>query len=366
MRVLIASSASLIFAFIKCAGEAEMGINYHIRRLGFQKLQELPFSYYDRMPVGFLMSRLTSDTSRLGETVGWSLVDLCWSGSYLLFCAVQMLLLNWKLALTVLLVVPPLALISWRFQRSILSAYRQVRKHNSQLTGAFNEGVTGAKTTKTLVREELNLQEFEREAQDMRNSSVRAATLSALFLPIVVSLGSLATAWVLWQGGNSVLAAQLGQAGITIGALQAFVSYTVQFFDPVRSIARIFAELQSAQAAAVRVVTLLNTEPDIRDSDEVTERFGDSFHPKTENWPERVGNIDFEDVSFRYKEGEQVLSHFNLHVEHGQTIALVGETGSGKSTIVNLLCRFYEPTEGRILIDGVDYRERSQLKRLYN
>jgi len=196
----------------------------------------------------------------------------------------------------------------------------------------------------------------------MKKASVRAATLSALFLPIVVSIGSLGTAWALWQGGSSIIkGVEIMGTVMTIGTLQVFVNYTVSFFQPVRDIARIFAELQSSQAAAERVASLLETEPDIVDSPEVEAVFGDNFHPKKENWPALIGDIDFEDVTFRYKDGEKVLEHFNLHVDHGQTIALVGETGSGKSTIVNLICRFYEPTEGRILIDGADYRTRSQL-----
>ena len=350
-----------VYAFIRLSGLVETGVCFTIRQQGFRKLQELPFSYYDRMPVGYLISRMTNDTQRLGDTIGWSLVDLTWGAVYLVACAIQMLSLNWRIGLIALLVLPPLALISWRFQKSILESYRKVRKHNSQITSAINEGINGAKTSKTLVREEMNIREFGELTENMRKASVRAATLSALFLPIVVSLGSLATAYVLWRGGNEVLANAATGVGMTVGVLSAYISYTIQFFQPVRDIDRVFAELQSSQAAAERVLTLLETQPDIVDSPEVEAAFGDNFHPRRENWPALKGDIDFEDVSFRYKDGEQVLSHFSLHVKHGQTIALVGETGSGKSTIVNLICRFYEPTEGRILIDGTDYRERSQL-----
>jgi len=351
-----------IYKFQIHSGKVETGTCYTIRKMGFQKLQELPFSYYDRMPVGYLMSRLTNDTQRLGDTIGWSILDLCWGAVFLVSCTVQMLLLNWQLTLILLLVLPPLAVISWKFQKGILESYRQVRKRNSQITAGFNEGINGAKTTKTLVREELNIEEFNTVSADMKKASVRAATLSALFLPIVVSIGSIGTAWALWQGGSSIInGVEIMGTVMTIGTLQVFVNYTVSFFQPVRDIARIFAELQSSQAAAERVVSLLETEPDIVDSPEVEAVFGDNFHPKRENWPALIGDIDFEDVTFRYKDGEQVLEHFNLHVDHGQTIALVGETGSGKSTIVNLICRFYEPTSGRILIDGADYRTRSQL-----
>lgn len=351
-----------IYKFQIHSGRVETGSVYTIRQLGFKKLQELPFSYYDRMPVGYLMSRLSNDTQRLGDTIGWSILDLCWGAVFLVSCTVQMLLMNWRLTLIILLVLPPLAIISWKFQKGILESYRKVRKHNSQITAGFNEGINGAKTTKTLVREELNIEEFNAVSADMQKASVRAATLSALFLPIVVSIGSFATAYALWQGGSSIVnGVEVMGSVMTIGTLQVFVNYTVQFFQPVRDIARIFAELQSSQAAAERVISLLETEPDIVDTPEVEAEFGDNFHPKKENWPKLIGDIDFEDVTFRYKDGEQVLSHFDLHIGHGQTIALVGETGSGKSTIVNLICRFYEPTEGRILIDGADYRTRSQL-----
>lgn len=345
-----------IYAFLSHCGKVEVGVCYTVRKLGFQKLQELPFSYYDRMPVGYLMSRMTTDIQRLADTIGWSLLDLCWGAVFLVVCGVVMFFLNWQIALVVILVLPPLALISWKFQRGILDAYRKVRKTNSQITGAFNEGIMGAKATKTLVREELNIEEFQVLAGDMKKHAVRAATLSALFLPIVISLGSIATAYALWRGGYNVFT-----GAMTLGTVQAFVSYTLQFFQPVRDIARTFAELQSAQAAAERVMTLLETEPDIVDSPEVAEEFGDNFHPKRENWPKLHGDIVFDHVSFNYKEGEKVLNDFSLSVKAGQTIALVGETGSGKSTIVNLICRFYEPSQGTILIDGVDYKKRSQL-----
>ena len=354
--LLLAVSVGTIYAFLHLGSLIEVGVCYEIRRQGFRKLQELPFSYYDRMPVGYLMSRMTSDIQRLAETIGWSLLDLCWGVVMLLMCSATMLSINWRLGLAVMLVLPPLGLISVWFERRILQAWRSVRKTNSRITGAFNEGIMGAKTTKTLVREEMNIEEFSGMTAEMRKASVHAASLNALYLPIVISLGSLATAWALWQGGVQVLA-----GGMTLGVIQVFVNYTVQFFEPVRNIAGVFSEMQSAQAAAERVITLLDTAPDIVDSPEVIEQFGDSFHPKREKWPALRGDIDFEHVDFKYQEGEQVLSDFNLHVNAGETVALVGPTGAGKSTVVNLVCRFYEPTGGTIRIDGVDYRQRSQL-----
>ena len=354
--MLVIVQVATIYAFLYLGGVIEVGVCYNIRQEAFHKLQELPFSYYDRMPVGYLMSRMTSDIQRLAETIGWSLLDLFWGVVMLVMCSVTMLTINWKLGLAVMVVLPPLAVISFYFQQKILKSWRAVRKTNSRITSAFNEGIMGAKTTKTLVREEANMQEFGELTHEMRRSSVRAASLNALYLPIVISLGSLATAYALWRGGNLVLA-----GAMSLGVIQVFVNYTVQFFEPVRNIAGVFSEMQSAQAAAERVMTLLDTQPDIVDSPEVVAQFGDNFHPKRENWPELHGDIDFEHVDFKYQDGERVLTDFNLHVKAGETIALVGPTGAGKSTVVNLVCRFYEPTGGEIKIDGVDYRKRSQL-----
>ena len=354
--LVLAVQVVSIYRFLYLGGRVEVGTCYVIRKRAFRKLQELPFSYYDRMPVGYLMSRMTSDTQRLGETIGWSLLDLAWGSVMIVATSVAMFLNNWRLTLVVLIVIPPLAIVSWWFQQRILKAYRAVRKTNSKITGAFNEGIMGAKTTKTLVREEKNMEEFTALTHDMKKSSVHAASLSALYMPIVVSLGSLATAYALWKGGQMVMI-----GGMTLGVLQLFVNYTVQFFEPIRNIAGVFAEMQSAQAAAERVLTLLETEPDIVDSPEVEKEFGDNFHPKKENWPALHGDVEFCHVDFQYKEGEKVLTDFNLTVKAGETIALVGPTGAGKSTVVNLICRFYEPTGGVIKIDGVDYKKRSQL-----
>ena len=354
--LILAVQVAAIYAFLYLGTKIESGVCCVIRKKAFHKLQELPFSYYDRMPVGHLMSRMTSDVMRLSETIGWSLLDLCWGAAMLVMCSATMLSINWKLGLAVMVVLPPLAIISFYFQKKILKSWRAVRKTNSRITGSFNEGIMGAKTTKTLVREEMNEEEFTVLTREMRRSSVRAASLNAIYLPIVISLGSLATAYALWRGGNLVLA-----GAMSLGVIQVFVNYTVQFFQPVRDIAAVLSEMQSAQAAAERVITLLETEPDIVDSPEVEAEFGDNFHPKYENWPEIHGDIAFEHVDFKYKDGEKVLSDFNLHVKAGETVALVGPTGAGKSTVVNLVCRFYEPTAGEIKIDGVDYRKRSQL-----
>lgn len=353
---IVAFQALNVKLFIKQAGKIETYLAYHIRNLGFKRLQQLSFSYYDNSSLGWLMARMTSDVARLSEIISWGLIDMVWA--LVMMCAFIGIMLynNVKLTLISMSVVPPLFIIGMYFQKKILKSYRKVRKLNSQLTADFSEEVSGAKTTKTLVREEDNLKEFKTDASNMRNSAVKAAMFSALFLPVVLSMGSIGTGFALWLGGKNVIAGTL-----SYGTFIMFISYTIQFFDPVSQLAGTIAELQNAQASAERIISLIETEPDIWDRKDVIEKYGDLFNGKKENWENIHGDIEFKNVSFAYKNGEKVLENFNLKVKQGETVALVGETGSGKSTIVNLLCRFYEPTSGELLIDGVDYRERSLL-----
>ncbi|MBU3214349.1 ABC transporter ATP-binding protein/permease [Clostridium estertheticum] len=342
--------------FIIHAGKIETHLAYHIRKIGFKRLQELSFSYYDTSSVGWLMARMTSDVTKLSEIISWGLIDMVWALVMMAGFIGVMLYNNVGLTLICMSVVPVLFLIGMYFQKKILKSYRVVRKFNSRLTADFSEEVSGAKTTKTLVREEENLKEFKLDAGKMRNSSVKAAVFSALFLPIVISMGSLGVGFVLWIGGEKIIAGDL-----SYGTFVMFIAYTVQFFDPINRLAGTIAELQNAQASAERIIGLIETKPDIWDSKDVMEKYGDLFHSKRENWEKIHGDIEFKDVSFTYKNGEKVFKNFNLKVNKGETIALVGETGSGKSTLVNLLCRFYEPSSGEILIDGIDYRKRSLL-----
>ena len=354
--IAIAFQSLGVVFYVSGAGKLEMQISYDIRQEVFLKLQKLSFSFYDKTAVGYLMSRMISDVARLSEMIAWSIVDVLWSLGFVVGCMVAMFSLNWQLAFIALCVIPFLAIACMYFQKKILKYQREVRKTNSRITGAFNEGIMGAVTTKTLVREQANLEDFQEITTTMRKVSVRSAVLSAIFMPIVMLLSSIGTALALYQGGREVLLGIIG-----FGTLSAFLSYTTQLFDPIQQLARILAEFQSAQAAAERVLSLLDAPLDIIDAPEVEEKFGDSFSPKIENWPAIHGDITFKDVSFSYIPEEPVISHFNLHVTAGKSVALVGETGAGKSTIINLICRFYEPTSGEILIDGVDYRKRSQL-----
>ena len=358
----ILMQSSGVITFITFAGNLEMAIAYHIRQDAFLRLQELSFSFYDRTAVGYVMARMMSDISRLSDMIAWSLVDVLWSLLYALGCIATMFVLSWKLALISLAVLPLLVLISIKLQKSMLKHQRESRKLNSRITGAFNEGIMGAVTTKTLVREEANANEFNELTGKMRQATIKSALVSASFFPIIMSLGAIGTGLALSLGGQGVLNPETALIGaLTAGTLVAFITYCTQIFDPIQQLANILAEMLGAQASAERVITLLDTQPEIKDSAEILAKYGDILTPRTENWEQIVGDITFDHVTFQYKNGERVLDDFSLDVKAGQTIALVGESGAGKSTIVNLLCRFYEPSVGENRIDGTDYRQRSQL-----
>lgn len=346
-----------VVIFTRNSASLEMLLNKTMKRACFVHLQKLSFSYYNVTPVGYILSRVMSDTDRIAGMTAWNFTDMMWALVYVLGVFVAMLALNWKLALIIMLIVPALALLTWYFQNKILRWNRHVRKINSKITNGYNEGIMGAQTSKTLVIEDKNLKEFQGLTSQMRSAAVHAARLSAVYVPLILFCGALATAIVLGRGGHMVQ-----EQLMLIGTLSAFTSYAVGIFEPIQQLARNLAELISMQANIERVMTLLDQEPTVSDTPEVIEKYGDTFNPKKENWEPIRGNIEFQDVSFHYPDGnEEVLSHFNLKVPAGTTIAIVGETGAGKSTLVNLACRFFEPTGGKILIDGRDYRERSQL-----
>lgn len=335
----------------------EMKTNRDMKRACFVHLQTLSFSFYNVTPVGYLIARVMSDTGRIAEMLAWGLMDVMWSLVYVLGVFAAMLMLNWKLALLIMLIVPLIAVLTVYFQNKILHWNRKTRRINSQITGAFNEGISGARTSKTLVIEEHNINDFKSLTADMRQASIKTQMLSAVYIPSIMFLSSLATALVLARGGYLSM-----QGLMEIGTLSAFTSYAVGIFEPIQQIARILADIISAQANIERVCGLLEEVPAIQDTPEVVEKYGDNFVGKTENWEPIRGDIEFRDVTFRYPDGsENILEHFNLKIPAGTTVAIVGETGAGKSTLVNLACRFFEPTTGTILIDGKDYRERSQL-----
>ena len=355
--VVILLQALSVVLFARNSMSIEMNAGRDLRRTLFTHLQTLSFSFYNVTPVGYLLSRVMSDTNRIASMIAWNLTDILWAMFYVFGTFAAMLILNWRLALVVILIVPVIAVLTWYFQNRILHWNRKVRKLNSKITGAFNEGITGAKTSKTLVIEDQNTASFRELTESMRVAGVRAARLNAVYIPLVLFCSTMAVAIVLLRGGHMVL-----DQVLEIATLSTFTTYAVGIFEPIQMTAANIAEFISLQASIERVTGLMDEVPQVQDTPEVLEKYGDVFSPKRENWEPLKGDIEFRDVTFCYPDGgENVLEHFSLKIPAGTTVAIVGETGAGKSTLVNLACRFFEPTAGQILIDGRDYRERSQL-----
>ena len=349
-----------IGSFIWMTSKIRVYASYDIRKAAFANLQNLSFSFFDYRPVGWLMARMTSDCERLTNILAWGLLDLIWGVTVMLGMTVAMLVMNWKLALLVLAIVPILTWVSIKFQRTILGSARAVRRTNSRITGAYAQGIMGVLTSKTFSREAPNADEFHQLTGDMYIASVRNLTLSAIYIPIILIMSSVAVGLTLAIGGSDLLVGI-----IEAGTLVAFMMLARHFFEPVEVMGYWFAEMQMAQASAERVLSLIDAEPAIRDSVSVSDAV--RMHrstPQRETRAEDGGSLDIHkvelmNVNFAYEADVPILRDINLTAHKGETIAIVGPTGSGKSTLVNLVCRFYQPTSGQVLIDGIDYRNRS-------
>ena len=350
--ILLSAAAN----YISCTDATclEVWIDRDLRNDAFAHLQTLSFSYFNQNSVGYIHARVISDSSRIGSLFSWTLIDGVWQMTYLVGAIIVMLVINAKLALMVLTIMPIIVLLFSVFQSRLVRVNREVREINSKITGNFNEGITGAKTIKTLVIEDKIHDGFVADTAAMRKKTVRAAHLRGLFASTMGFASSLALAIVLWRGGYI--------AASEVGTFSMFMSYAQGMMEPVRWIIDSISDLITTQVNIERLSKLLETKSDVVDSPEVIKKYGDCFDPKRENWEPIKGDIEFDDVSFKYPDGDEyILEHFSLNIPFGTNIAIVGETGAGKSTLVNLICRFYEPTSGRVLIDGRDARERSQL-----
>ncbi len=342
---LILVQAVGVLGFIFLAGVLGERVQYDLRKRMFNHLQELSFSYFSRTPVGWIMSRVTSDSERIAQLVTWGMLDVTWAIFNIASAMAFMLFINWRLALVVLATIPILLWVAVQFKKRILVQFRLVRKINSKITGEYNQNITGVRVVKALGREEANLAEFSQITDEMYRASYRAAWLSALFLPAVQLISAFAVGAIVLYGGLNAGITVPGVGGMTVGALQAFVSYITFMMWPIQDLARVYSELQHAVASAERVFSLVDAKPEIADRE-------GAYDPGTIS-----GDIEFDHVDFYYEADKPVLTDFTLKVKRGETIALVGPTGGGKSTIVNLVCRFYEPKAGVLRIGGRDYRD---------
>ncbi len=360
--LVVAFMALLVQHFIRLAGGLATGVAYNLRSAAFAHLQRLSFSYYDQRPVGWLMARMTSDCDRISSILPWAVLDVVWGVSFISGIAAVMLWMNWKLAIAVLSVVPPLSIATLWYQRLLVRSQRRARSVNSRITAGFNEGITGVRTSKAFVREEDNLSEFKVHTREMFGHSYRNALYAAVYLPIVISLGATGVALAIWRGGLLSLT-----GGLPFGDLVVFMQFAGLFHIPIQEMAERFTGLQAAQVSAERLQSLLDAEPEIQDSAEVRAAIGRNrkglgptdARTAIDGHDEIIRGVAFEHVTFAYGKGGPVLTDFNLQIGAGESVALVGETGSGKSTVAKLLCRFYEPTQGSVRINGVDYRARS-------
>ena len=354
---LVLAQAAVNFKSTSDCGSLEVTVNKDLRNAAFNHLQTLSFSYYNQNSVGYIHSRVMSDTGLIGELVSWRMMNFIWSGSYLIGILVVMVIIDIRLTGYILLLVPVAIVAMVFFQRKLLKYNRIIREINSRITGNYNEGITGARTIKILGVERKMIDDFNQEALNMKRASVREAHFSALFLSSITMMSSIVLALILGQGGMLTR-----EALMRIGTLSVFMSYALEMLEPMQNIIETISAFSAIQVNIERLTRLLAEQSDVADSPQVVERYGDTFHPKKENWEALQGDVEFRDVSFRYPDGEEyVLEHFNLKVPRGTNIAILGETGAGKSTLVNLVCRFYEPTKGQVLIDGRDARDRSQL-----
>lgn len=354
----------LVIAAVQCVvnyinvmlcAKIELYMDRDLRNIAFSHLQQVSLSYFNRNNVGYIHARVMSDTGKIGELVAWQLMDVVWWGSYVILTLVVMFFIHARMALYLMALLPIAVVVTMFFQKKLVVYNREMRELNSQITADINEGITGIKSIKSLAITDKVNREFQRDTDRMYRKSIRTTHYSALFTSVVTLLSTLALALILWKGGSLTVAGL-----IEIGTLSVFMSYALGMLEPIQQIINAISRMIAVGVNIERYLELVNTVGEVYDSPEVTRKYGDSFHPKYENFEELAGEVEFKDVTFRYPDGDEiVLDNFNLKVQKGQSVAIVGQTGAGKTTLVNLVCRFFEPTKGQVLIDGRDAKERS-------
>ena len=315
-------------------------IMYDIRTQIFSHLQRLDVKYFDRNPVGRLMTRVMGDVQVLNELFTSGVITIFSNLLTIFGIMAVMLLMNWKLALMTLTVLPIIFAATTFYQVYSRRAFRDQRKHLARINAFLNENILGMTTVQLFAQERRNFRKFDERNRKYLRAGLRSAVYFSMFFPLIEVVGSLATAIIVWYGGGQIL-----QNALTFGDLVAFIQYAQRFFWPIRDLSEQYTVFQSAMASSERIFELLDTQPAVVDATAPT---------KTNRLR---GKVELRDVRFAYQGDDYVLHDVSFDVEAGEKVAIVGHTGSGKTTIINLLCRFYEPDEGSILIDGVDIKE---------
>ncbi|MDX2247072.1 MAG: ABC transporter ATP-binding protein [Bacteroidia bacterium] len=333
-----------IGAFILAAGRLKEHVIFDLREQMFRKLQHLSYSFYDKTSIGNLAIRLTSDVNRVAQVISWGFVELLFGLMMITVSLTAMFFYNWRLSLIVMLSIPVLLYLAIKVRKLLLGYSRMARRAYSQMASYLTEHINGLEVNKTTVQETQASENFREVTGELFQAAYKSSVYASLYFPIVVVTGSLSAALVIYLGGHMAIA---GATGVTIGVLAAFFSYARMIFEPILDITRFYATAQDSLSAGERIFSLIDQPVEIKDVDE-SESFG-----------EIAGDIRFEGVNFSYlNDGNMILEDFDLHIPAGQSVAIVGATGSGKTTISSLICRFYEPVSGTIKIDGINYRER--------
>ncbi len=352
--ILVIITCIALVLYIYHGGYTECYMPRNIRKDLFVKIQKLPLKFFDTNASGWIIARLTSDLSKLGEVLSFGITDVIWAFTSMLFSIILMFIVDVKLALIVIAGAPIMVILAYSFEKTMIKKSRELRKVNAEVVGMYSEGIYGAKTSKTLVIEELNLEEFKTKSLEYRKKAISMATVLAIFIPLIVSVTSIIKSFVLTTGASNII-----KGSVTAGTVLLFIKFSDFFFEPVERLTEIFATFQQAHASLERAIDILEQDEEIFDNDEVIEKYASDKKTVTIEDVKKLefnGDIEFRNVNFSYVEGEEVLKNVNLKIKKGQKIALVGETGAGKSTLASLVCRFYEPTDGEVLIDGINYK----------
>jgi len=331
-----------VLAFIWCAENLKERIIYDLRQTMFDKLQHLSYNFYDRNSTGWLVSRITSDADRVTELISWGFVSVVWGISMVLMSFIYMFYFNWQLALGVLLSMPLLLYVSMKIRLLILKYSRSARKQNSEMIAYVTEHINGVAVNKATVQETDAMAGYGMQTKKMHHYAFKSSLYTALYVPLIFMTGAVAAAFVIMYGGNLFII-----SSISLGVWAAFFGYSRNIFEPIFDIARFYALAQDSLSAGERIFSLIDEKNDITDQD------------AKGNFGKINGAIEFKDVEFYYNKDKKILEHFDLKIKAGESIALVGPTGHGKTTLTALIGRFYEPISGELLIDGVDYRQRS-------